>query len=111
MVDETEEWRQTHPLDDTVEPASGVAEPLLARREPAEVGRRDGDLGVVQLEDDAAGQLSADFDVELRLVRSGTSGSEKSGVRRRWVFCEYETGSEYGKGRKGRSSLGHGGVK
>lgn len=60
-----EEWRQTHLRNDTVEPASGVAEPVLARRELAEVGRRLGDLGVVQLEDDAAGLLSADFDVEL----------------------------------------------
>jgi hypothetical protein len=62
-----------------VESASGVAEPVLARRQLAEVGRRLGDLGVVQLEDDAAGLLSADFDVELH----SSSGVERADRRNR----------------------------
>jgi hypothetical protein len=100
-----------HLRNDAVEPAPGVPEPVLPRRELAEVGSRLWDLSVVQLEHDTAGGLAVDGDVELWLVRNvckkwaDLGRSEREGVRRR--FCKEKSGSEYGKGFKGRSSLRH----
>lgn len=51
--------------NDAVEPAPGVAETVLPRRELTEVGSRLWDLSVVQLEHDTAGGLVVDGDVEL----------------------------------------------
>lgn len=49
-----------------MEGAAGIAEAVLAGRELAEVLRGLGHDVVVELEDDTAGRLGVDGDVELR---------------------------------------------